>query len=62
MVLLFIENTILQNNMNKQSMKLFDHVVFSDSKYKSIDNLIKIKELWDEIETNFCFVTIKTKL
>jgi hypothetical protein len=53
MVLSFIESKISQINV---SMKLFDYIVFSQSKYKNIEPLSKIKELWDNIETNFCFV------
>lgn len=53
MVLSFIESKISQINV---SIKLFDYIVFSQSKYKNIEPLAAIKELWDNIETNFCFV------
>ena len=59
MVILFIERHILSNNRNNKSSKLFDHIVFSKSKYKDIETLVKIKDIWDEIETNFCFVDNK---
>ena len=53
MVLSFIESHILQN---KVSMNLFDYVVFSTSKSKNIEPLAKIKDIWDNSETNLCFV------
>ena len=56
MVLTFIESNILHNNI---SMKLFDYVIFSKSKTKDIEPLAKIKEIWDNIETNICFVDNK---
>jgi len=56
MVITFIEKKIL---LNTTSCKLFDHIVFSKSKYKDIETLIKIKDIWDKIETNFCFIDNK---
>jgi len=59
MVILFIETHILLNNKNEQSSRLFDHIVFSKTKYKDIETLVKIKDIWDKIETNLCFIDNK---
>lgn len=57
MVLSFIELHISSNNANiNTSIKLFDFIIFSKSKIKDIEPLAKIKDIWDNIETNFCFV------
>ena len=64
MVLLFIEEYIVAKNTidkhtDKINLTIFDHIVFSKSKYKHLEPLLKLKDMYDEIETQICFIDNK---
>ena len=60
MVLSFIEEQISITTVgNEKSPPLFDHIVFSKTKTKYLEPLMKIQNIFDKVETQICFIDNK---
>lgn len=59
MVLTFIEEQITFNNETVGKTPLFDHIVFSKTKTKYLEPLMKVQNIFDAGETHICFIDNK---
>ena len=61
MVIFFIEELIQTNNgkSDKANIPVFDEIIFSKSKYKNIEPVLKLKCIHEEIKTKLCFIDNK---
>lgn len=61
MVLSFIEDHIPHHSsqVGKKIPPLFDHTVFSNSRTKRLEPLLKLNNICDEVETQLCFIDNK---
>lgn len=57
MVLVFIEEYILQQAYNEKEMYMFDDIVFSETKTKQLEPLLKMKNMcYKDEELRLCFI------
>tara|TARA_B110001450_G_scaffold139485_1_gene130714 strand:+ start:387 stop:1097 length:711 start_codon:yes stop_codon:yes gene_type:complete len=57
MVLVFIEEYILQQAYNEKEMYMFDDVVFSETKTKQLEPLLKMKNMsYNDEDLRLCFI------
>tara|TARA_Y100000389_G_scaffold197018_1_gene230851 strand:+ start:1083 stop:1790 length:708 start_codon:yes stop_codon:yes gene_type:complete len=61
MVVLFIEEVIYRDcgKSDKEITSVFDEILFSKSKYKHIEQVLKLKCIQEEIKTKLCFIDNK---
>jgi len=61
MVIFFIEELIISNNneYDKANAHVFDEIIFSKSKYKDIESVLKLKCINEENKTKLCFIDNK---
>tara|TARA_Y100000389_G_scaffold43316_1_gene37966 strand:+ start:385 stop:1104 length:720 start_codon:yes stop_codon:yes gene_type:complete len=57
MVLVFIEEYILQQAYNEKEMYMFDDIVFSETKTKQLEPLLKMKNMsYNDEDLRLCFI------
>ena len=57
MVLVFIEEYILQQAYNEKDMYMFDDIVFSETKTKQLEPLLKMKNMsYNDEDLRLCFI------